>query len=80
MFEELLTWLIMQDTSGYPNSADIEYGGYTLAGQVADQLYDLLNKAEGPYVKYFLIDLINKLEMGITPWSELIKDMEEFQE
>ena len=80
MFDDILTCLLNEDTSGYPIPGNADLPDYTLEGKIVDMLYEVLDIAEGAYIKMFTIDMINALVKCDRSWAEIIKEMEEFEE
>lgn len=80
MFDEILDCLLNADTSGYPDPANLEDNGYTLEVTIEEMLYDCFAKAEDTDTKFFISDLITALDNGTMSWSEMVTEMESFEE
>lgn len=76
MFDEIIAYLLNEDTTGYPIPENLDYPGYTLEAAIEDMLYDALRKARKD-IKALIIDIINHLSIGDMSWQEIIEAMEE---
>lgn len=76
MFDEILDYLLTEDTSGYPIPDNLDYPGYTLEAEVEEMLYNALSKANKS-MKEFIMNLIDRLSLGNITWQEMIETMQE---
>lgn len=80
MFDDILDYLENEDLTAYPIPGNLDLPGYTLESAVEDMLYSILKDAEGPYIKYTIIDLINTIGNGSMSWQGIYNEMKNFEE
>lgn len=79
MFNEILSILVDEEVSGYPDTENLE-DGYTIEGAIKDLLCSLIQSTRKRSTQVFIVELIEALDDGQTSWIDLIEEMEDFEE